>query len=147
MATIETAIEIACSPEQVFDVVSDLRSESQWNPGVEHIDKLDDRPIGVGTRYRAKWKRAPEVLVECIDYDRPRSWTNVNGGPLEIRSTFTVTPSPSGSVLSNTFDVRAHGAAKLFLSILVRRMRHQFQRNMTELKHVLETTTDRVEGV
>jgi hypothetical protein len=141
MATFETSIEIARSPEEVFDFMSDLRSERSWNPAVEKIEKITDGPIGVGTRYMAKWKRSPEVIVECTHYDRPNGWTNINGGSLEIESVFTLVPTRSGTRLTNDFTVRPHGLTTLFLPVIVSTMRRQFRTNLTELKRVIEGAT------
>jgi hypothetical protein len=138
MATFETGIEIARSPEQVFDFMSDLRSERSWNPALESIEMITDGPVGVGTRYKAKWNRSPEVIVECTRYDRPHGWTNINSGPLEIESVFTLTPTRSGTNVTNQFTVRPHGLTTLFFPIIVSAMRRQFRTNMMELKRVIE---------
>lgn len=48
---LETSIEIAASPDQVWEVVSDLRRMREWSPQVDSTrlsDDLDD--IAVGTR-------------------------------------------------------------------------------------------------
>lgn len=62
------------SPEDVFEFCSDLRSELQWNPKVKYIEKLTDGPVGVGTRYRARWANSGLTTVEVVAFDRPRSW-------------------------------------------------------------------------
>jgi hypothetical protein len=53
---IETVIRRA--PEDVFDYCSDLRSEPQRNPKAKYVEKLTGGPVGVGTRYRARWPTA-----------------------------------------------------------------------------------------
>lgn len=60
VTVISNSVEIRCSPEDAFDYLSDHRSELEWNPGIESIDKLTDGPVGLGTKYRAKWKSAPK---------------------------------------------------------------------------------------
>jgi uncharacterized protein YndB with AHSA1/START domain len=52
---IESTVLIQRHPEEVFDYLSDPRSELEWNPKVRVMEKLTDGPIGVGTRSRAKW--------------------------------------------------------------------------------------------
>ena len=138
MTTFETGIEIDRSPEEVFDFMSDLRSERSWNPAVETIEKITDGPVGVGTRYKAKWKRSPEVIVECPRDDRPHGWTNIDGGSLEIESVFTLVPTRSGTRLTNEFTVRPHGLTTLFFPIIVTAMRRRFRTNMMELRRPIE---------
>ena len=76
MATvIENVIEIARTPEDVFDYLSDLGNEVRWNPDCLSMEQLTDGPVGVGTRFRAKWKQGPVIFPEVTAYERPRTWT------------------------------------------------------------------------
>ena len=76
MATlIENVIEIARTPEDVFDYLSDMGNEVRWNPDCVSMEQLTDGPVGVGTRFRAKWKQGPVVFTEVTAYERPRNWT------------------------------------------------------------------------
>ena len=78
MATlIENSIEIARTPEDVFDYLSDLGNEVRWNPDCVSMEQLTDGPVGVGTRFRAKWKQGPVIFPEVTAYERPRTWTYV----------------------------------------------------------------------
>jgi hypothetical protein len=82
VTVISNSVEIRCTPEEAFDYLSDHRNELEWNTGIESIDKLTDGPVGLGTRYLAKWKSAPKAVeVETTAYegysqDKPetRSW-------------------------------------------------------------------------
>jgi hypothetical protein len=40
----------------VFDYCSDNRNELEWNPSAISIEKLTDGPVGLGTKYLARWK-------------------------------------------------------------------------------------------
>ena len=47
------------------------RAELEWNPRCRAMEKLTDGPVGVGTRYRAKWKGSPHVELEtCLPIER-----------------------------------------------------------------------------
>ena len=109
MTVISNSVEIRCTPEEAFDYLSDHRNELEWNPGIESIDKLTDGPVGLGTKYLAKWKSAPKAIeVETIAYDRPHDWSVHNSGPVgglnacwSVRSgagRVRVTSSPSASI-------------------------------------------------
>ena len=85
MTVIENQATIACTPEELFDYCVDLRNELEWNPTVISMEKLTDGPIGVGTRYLARWKGAPSAIeVTCVEFDRPRRWVHDNGGPIAV---------------------------------------------------------------
>lgn len=58
MAVIENSVAIRRSRSEVFDYLSDPRNELHWNPKVQLMEKLTDGPIGVGTKFRAKWSKS-----------------------------------------------------------------------------------------
>jgi uncharacterized protein YndB with AHSA1/START domain len=92
---IETVIRRA--PEDVFDYCSDLRSELQWNPKAKYVEKLTGGPVGVGTRYRARWANSGPTTVEMVGFDRPRRWeTNATARGMGIRFQGTVTDAAEG---------------------------------------------------
>jgi hypothetical protein len=45
MTIISNSTVVRCTPEEAFDYLSDHRSELEWNPGIESIEKLTDGPI------------------------------------------------------------------------------------------------------
>ena len=141
MSVVTNSVEIAADAETVFAFVSDLRNEPRWNPECRAITKLDSGPVGLGTRYRAHWKGSPELTVECVAFEAPRGWTNVNGGPLSIRSTFTVEPCPAGSILSSTFAVEPHGVGRLVAPMFVRKMAKAIPQHLATIRAILESTT------
>jgi uncharacterized protein YndB with AHSA1/START domain len=94
-----TETVIRRSPEEVFDFCSDLRSELQWNPKAKYVEKLTHGPVGVGTRYRARWSNSGPTAVEVVAFDRPRSWeTTTRARGMVIRFRGTVTDGPRGAL-------------------------------------------------
>ena len=74
MAVIRSEIRIERPRDVVFDVVSDPRSELDWNPKVRVMEKLTEGEIGPGSRLRAKWTKSPVVeLRESSDSIVPRA--------------------------------------------------------------------------
>jgi Polyketide cyclase / dehydrase and lipid transport len=139
MSVVSNVIEIAADHRAVFAFVSDLRNEPRWNPDCRAVTKLDDGPVGLGARYRANWKGSPELIVECVAYDAPHSWTNTNGGPISIRSTFTITATAAGSMLSSTFAVEPHGVGKLVAPMFTRKMKRAIPQHLATIKSILES--------
>jgi hypothetical protein len=138
MAVIRNSVVVRCTPEQAFDYLSDLRSELEWNPTCERMEKLTDGPIGPGTRFRAKWKLSPVVELEILRYDRPNGWTAHNGGPLAVTMTVRLEPVPDGARLSTQFDARPHGFLRLIFPILLRKLRAEEKANMGHIRNALE---------
>ena len=109
MTVIESTVLIQRPPEEVFDYLSDPRNELEWNPKVKVMEKLTDGPVGVGTTFRAKWTKSGVVTLECREYDRPRHWRFVNGGPLSVDFSVDLTPESGGTRFTSRFDATPHG--------------------------------------
>ena len=138
MAVIENQVDIAKPTDHVFDFTVDLRNELKWNPDVESMEKITDGPVAVGTRFRAKWRTSPPILTECTAYERPRRFTYLNGGPIEVELTISLTPSASGTLLRSRFDARPHGWFRLIFPVFLVILRRQEKANMANVKRYLE---------
>jgi hypothetical protein len=140
MVLIQNSVLLDCSPERAFDYLSDLGNEAEWNPDMDHIEKLTDGPVGVGTKWRAKWKSAPKpVQVEMLEYDRPSRWVAHNGGLLEVNFTGRLEPEGTGVWLHVDFDARPHGPLRLFFPVLLRKLRKGEASNMERIRAALES--------
>ena len=138
MTVIRNSTMIRCTPEQAFDYLSDMRNELEWNPAAESIEKLTDGPVGVGTRFRAKWKGGPPVEVVMLRYDRPDAWEGHNGGPLEVAFRARLEPVTEGTQLSVEFDARPHGWFRVAFPLLLPGLRRGEKANMTYVREALE---------
>jgi uncharacterized protein YndB with AHSA1/START domain len=143
MAVIESSTLIKRGPDEVFDYLVDLRNELEWNPGVVSMEKLTDGPIGVGTRYLAKWKQSQRIEVECVAFDRPRRWVYTNGGPVAVTFTGTLTPHQTGTRLVVSFDARPRGWMRLVFPVFVLVMKRQERENMVNIRRTLERSAAR----
>lgn len=137
MPVIRNSVVLDCSPEAVFDYLSDPRSELEWNPKCESMEKLTEGPIGVGTRYRAKWKSSPQVELETVAFDRPRSWAMHNGGPIEVTFTCRLEPLPAGTRLATAFEPTPHGWFRLIFPIFLVMIRREEKANMIHLRNAV----------
>jgi hypothetical protein len=141
---IENVIEIARTPEDVFDFLSDMGNEVGWNRDCVSVERLTEGPVGVGTRFRAKWKQGPVVFTELTQYERPSSWTYVNGGSIACVLTLTLEPTPSGGTrLTSSGRWSANGLARLFFPVFIRRMRKAEVHVIVDARRALEAHEDR----
>jgi hypothetical protein len=124
----------------VFKLCSDFENEVRWNPKAQKAVKVTSGRIGVGTRYRAKWRRSPEVDVECVAFDEAvRTWTNHIARPIRLTSTFAVTPTESGSLLSARFHIDGDGFGKIYALVLTKQIRKDIPPNLTRMKNLIES--------
>ena len=139
MTVIENQTTVGCTPEQLFDSCVDIRNELEWNPTAVSMEKVTEGPIGVGTKFLARWKGAPSAVeVTCMEFERPRRWVHDNGGPIAVTFTGTVEPAQGGSRLSVQFDARPRGWFRLMFPAFLVMARRQEKANMTRLRQALE---------
>ncbi len=138
MVVITNSVVIGCTPEDAFDYLSDHRSELEWNPACQEMEKLTAGPIGLGTRYGAKWSNSPHVEMETLAYDRPHSWTMHNGGPIEVTFTCTLEPLAEGTRLTSDFAPTPHGWFRLLFPVFLVLLRRHEKQNMGLIKSALE---------
>lgn len=137
MAVLVNSVVVPCSPEVAFDLLSDHRSELEWNPACQEMHKLTDGPVGAGTRYRARW-RGPPVELETVAHERPSTWTTHNGGPVEVTLTCTLDPHPAGTRLTAEFRAGPHGWFRLAFPVFYVVIRRQERRNMVSIREWLD---------
>ena len=138
MPEIRNSVVLRCSPEVAFDYLSDHRSELEWNPKCRSMEKLTEGPVGVGTRYRAKWTSGPFVELETVAFDRPRAWTMHNGGPIEVTFTCRLEPAAEGTRLHASFEPTPHGWFRLAFPLFLVMMRRDEKANMAHLRDAVE---------
>jgi hypothetical protein len=127
---------------EVFDFCSDLTNEAKWNPGIERVEKLTDGPVGVGTRFEAKWTNTRPILVEVVGFDRPTMWeTRSQSGGLEITVRGTLSQADGGTRCQTRLTVKAKGLARLYAPLAVLAMRRGEPGNLRAIKEVLEATS------
>lgn len=146
MTVIHNSVVIRCTTELAFDYLTDHRTELEWNPKCEAMEKLSAGPAGKGTRYRAQWRGPPCLEPEAVQFDRPRSWTSHNGGPLEVTLTCSLEQVTEGTELFADFEARPHGWFRLFFPLFLLMARRDEKANMGHLRDALERrANERVE--
>ena len=128
--------------EDVFEFCGDLRSELEWNPKAKYVEKLTDGPVGVGTRYRARWANSGPITVEVVAFDRPRSWeTRTRARGMVIRFRGTVTDAAPGARYTASLELHPRGLAWLVAPLALLAMRRQDQQHMRRIRETLESNT------
>ena len=143
-AVIDNTVDIARPPEAVFDYLSDLRNELQWNPDCVSVEKLTDGAVAVGTRFRAKWKQGPAIEAECTLFERPRAWRYENGGPVRVVLTITLQATPTGGTrMTSHGEWTPHGWFRLAFPVFIRVMRRAERGVVANARRALEKGLDR----
>lgn len=140
MAVISNSVDLMVDPRVAFEYLADMRHELEWNPGVVSMEKLTDGPIGLGTKFLAKWKSAPKPIeVTVASFDPPHGWVWHNGGPIEVELTIRFEPIPGGVRMHSAFDATPHGFFKLIFPIFLRKLTREEAQNMQHIKAKVES--------
>jgi carbon monoxide dehydrogenase subunit G len=97
------SFETTASPEAVFAYFEDFTNGPEWDPGIAAVERLDDGPIDVGSRFALDLLIAGRVqryvyTVEVHDPTRRITFATRTGRSVGIDA-FTVVPTPEGTRL------------------------------------------------
>ena len=106
------SIDIAAPPDRVYDLIADVTRMGEWSPECYRCEWLDGATAAApGARFRGynrlgplRWKRT--VVVDTADRGREFAFTTVNddAGRAETRWRYTLEPSSSGTLLTESFQ-------------------------------------------
>ena len=74
MARISKPLTLDIPQELAFDRVADFTTTATWDPGITAARRLDDGPLGVGSRFEVKLKIgliSVPLVYEITRYERP----------------------------------------------------------------------------
>lgn len=138
-AVVQAEVDIARTPNDVFDYCSDPSNEPEWNPMMKRIVKLTDGPLAVGTRYETEFAQGPRMVMACVRYERPSEWSLTGKSrSLKAGGGGRVVPTAEGSRLVMWMELELAGLLKLGTPLLRRRMQAMFQRDVENIKTRLE---------
>lgn len=144
--------ETSASPEEVWDVMTDIEGTPAVLSGVTGVERLDDgEGFGPGLRWRETrvvlGKEATEEL-EVTAVDPGRSYTvEAESGGTRYRSVLRVTPSATGATIAMTFGAeQTGGRIESFLSRTIGRLfqgptRKALQQDLDDIAAAAEART------
>ena len=147
IAVVDCALEIRRSAEDVFDYVTDISREFEWNPRTKRVAKLTDGPIGAGTRWKGEWVAGDPMFIDYVAFDRPTSWRSIGRSRgLVVVSEGRVEAAGDGSRLTLRFELEPHGRLRLIAPLLGWIMRGRERQNVAAIKARLERDGATVNG-
>ena len=136
---VENAVEIARPPEDVFDYVTDITKEFEWNPRTRRAEKLSPGEIGAGTRFDAEWIKGNPTIVEYVSFERPTGWASIaRSRRLDVRAEGRISATEHGSRLVIRTELRPKGVLALLLPLMRRTMQAREDQNLERVKAILE---------
>jgi hypothetical protein len=137
--TIRNTIAIARPPEVVFDYITDLAREPEWNDALTAVGSLRGGPPRAGSIYRVRFERVGESLIEYDEFERPVLWTTrATSKRLDVRFTGRIAPRPLGCRVMLETELLPHGILRLVRPLIERAMWTSWERHLAAIKSTLE---------
>jgi uncharacterized membrane protein len=135
MAPSRVSLHIDAPASTVWRHLMDVERWPDWAPTVTEVERLDDGPLDVGTRIRAKQpKLLPMVWhVSELESDRVFGWRTGNAGAAAI-ATHSLAPREAGGV-DFTLSIRFHGVLGPLAELLLGR---RARRDVAAVAHGLQ---------
>lgn len=128
--------------EDVFAVVSDPTNTPKWNSTLLSATKTSDGPTKVGTTFQSTGEMfgrqlTTEFTVTELEVNRRFAVTSTKPFPLTMA--LALEPTTGGTRIDLIADVEPSGFFKIVGPLMVRMGRRQNQRNLENLRDMLET--------
>ncbi len=145
MAIIEESIEIQQPSSKVFDYVTNISNLPKWELNCVEAEQTSTGSMGVGTTCRGI-NRAMGLkmswTLKTSEYEPDKRWcTVVTVGSSRIDERLIFEPTNMGTRFTQVYDMKIGGFLRLISPILVRSMRKQMKKNLSNLKSILEAQT------
>ncbi len=141
MIRIELTIAIERSPEDVFELLTDIGRLPEWQTSA--IEAHSDGPLEQGSRVTEKRRllgREVDSELEVIAYEPPRRLTLRSlGGPVNFTVDHELAANDGGTELTFVAEAQPHGALRLAGPVLARTAEQQFRQDFDRLKELLES--------
>ena len=117
MTTLHEQVETTLPIEDVFDYVADFANSQEWDPGVATAERLDEGPVGLGSRFRLGVRLGPRVGT--MDYrisvfEPPTRVVLVGSGSgVSAVDEIRLERLATGTRLDYTADIRLGGILRL----------------------------------
>ena len=135
-------ISIDASPEKVWETTLDVENWPNWTPTVEHIRKVSDEALVLGSEVWIKQPGQAESLwiVTSLDYGSSFSWTSTRQG-MEFTGSHQILKEGDQSI--NILTLEAHGWAVRLFGFLLKPLFSKALKDENEgLKKYLEARSE-----
>jgi carbon monoxide dehydrogenase subunit G len=140
---IERRFGVAASQEVAFDYVADFSTAEEWDPGIPKASRLDDGPIGVGSRFEllSRFGKTEQTIVyEITEYERANRVVFVgDGGNFHGVDEISFSPrDEGGTIVDYVADLNLKGAAALAVPFIRGRLDQMGDHAVAGLKAALD---------
>jgi hypothetical protein len=117
MTKLRGRIETPLAIDESFAYIADFANQMYWDPGTATSERLDEGPVGVGSRYRLSVRlggRVAPMEYRITTFESPRRVVLVGeGSGVSATDEIRFEPVGSGTGIDYTADIRLGGAMGL----------------------------------
>jgi uncharacterized membrane protein len=140
--TIKVSIIVNRPVDQVFAYVTDFNTWPRWESGLLQAEQTSEGPLNVGTTFRGTNQalgQRMEWTSEVTGYVPGKSWEQkiVSKG-WSTEESLAFEPFENGTKLSLVSKLEIGGLLRLLAPFVSRKMQKQMERNLVNLKDILE---------
>ena len=142
MAQIERSTDIAKPPEDVFPYLFEPDLVPQWTTGLNGYERLDDGPLGTGSRFREQLEVSGQQIdteLEITAYDPPtgaETRTEIRG--IDVISGYSLQPSGGGTRLTQTVEATGGGLkGRVLIPIIQPHLERKLDADLAALQKLL----------
>ncbi len=141
--TISDSVEINRPAGEVFAYLIDVSNDSKWQKGLAEAKFTSEGPVAVGATgvHRAKvMGMTIEVGWQLTEYEefRRTGWKFMSG-PFTGNESYTLEFAPGGTKFLHAAELRPKGLLRLLTPIAGGMFAKQSQKNLQNLKRILES--------
>lgn len=146
--TIERQVDIAASPEVVFDLACDLHGYDRWLPSVgdyEGTSEVSPPPVAIGTTYVERSRRGVRrgIVValarpDVVAFREPMTLRPRFAGVIESTVSMSFAPTAAGVRVTRTVELGIPKRLALVRSMIVGRYTSESERMLRALKAYAE---------
>ncbi|MDQ2910535.1 MAG: SRPBCC family protein [Actinomycetota bacterium] len=140
MIRIELTLAIERSPEDVFELLSDIERLPEWQSSA--VEAHTDGPLAEGSRIAERRRllgREVDSEVEVVAYEPPRRLTLRSlGGPVNFTVDHELVEEGGGTQLTFVGEAKPGAFLKLAEPVLKRTAEQEFRKDFERLKELLE---------
>ncbi|HVF08480.1 MAG TPA: SRPBCC family protein [Actinomycetota bacterium] len=124
---VDRTIETACAAAAAFAFVADFSTTARWDPGIIAARRLDDGPIGMGSRFElvSRFGSREQTIVYEITGFEPPTRVTLEGDGETFRGTDVISCEPrdeGGTRVRYEADLGLKGVAALALPFIRKRL-------------------------
>ena len=126
--TITEEIHIECPPEIAFDLMADIRNETEWNDDVSRAEMTTEGPVGQGARFiTVHGPPLGDIESTITTFERPqRLEFSAASKRMDLAISLTFAESGSGTMMRGTYVPKPRGLMAALFPLL----RPMIRRNM-----------------